>query len=69
MDTIFDLTPNPPSPFHRIVAKDELFVMVAWLISNTFAFEVINLEDGNFYVEYRSKNDNDVCLLRDYQKV
>lgn len=50
-----------------IVSKDELFVALPMLALQTYAFEVINLEDGNYLIEYRSKTDNDMCLIRDYE--
>jgi hypothetical protein len=27
---------------------------------------VVNLEDGNYLIECRSKNDNDVCLIKEH---
>ena len=49
------------------VSKDELSIALPLLVNLVFAFEVVNLEDGNFLIEYRTKNDNDMVLLREYE--
>jgi len=36
--------------------------------AGVFAFEVCDMEDGSYMVSYRTKNDNDVCMLKEYER-
>ena len=61
----FDL-PEYAEHAQFIVSRDELDYLISQLIATKFNFEVVDLEDGNFVVEYRTKNDNDVCIIKEY---
>ena len=65
MRTEFDFTTFPRGQVY--VSKDELFIALPLLVMQAFAFEVVNLQDGNFLIEYRVMSDNDMVLLREYE--
>jgi hypothetical protein len=50
-----------------IVTRDELACFLPQILATKLNFEVVNLGDGNYCVECRSENDNDVCLRKEYE--
>jgi hypothetical protein len=65
MRTAFDFT--TPGRNQTTVSKDELFVAFPLLVIQADAFEIVNLNDGTFLIEYRSHNDNDFVLLKEHE--
>ena len=55
------------------VTKEQLFIFLPQLVVASseqlaFHFEVTNLEDGNFLLRMRWKNDDDYIMLKEYNK-
>jgi len=65
MRTHFDF-PEFCEHYQICVSKDELYIAIPQIIAANLNFEVVNLEDGNYLIECRSKNDNDVCLIKEH---
>ena len=52
--------------FQTVVSKAELHIALPLLVEQADAFEVVNLKDGDFLIEWRSHNDNDHVLLKEH---
>ena len=66
MRTHFDL-PEFCEHYQIYATRDELFIAIPQIIASGHNFEVVNLKDGNYVIECRSENDNDVCLRKEYE--